>query len=286
MLFLWRNHGCQLLQIAYHQELHTTKRQIVALAILAKHRIYSIEQIAAHHTDFVDNEQVDTADDIALELAELIAFLFAAAKGLPGTYGEKGSWKNEWMVIPPALMAAMPVGASTIIRFGDSSFNRLRKVVLPVPAFPVRKRLAFVFSMIFHARMDSSFISIQLLFCTRFYIRTRFLLISELDFFRDFAHLLALLLCAWTVFSNMTYRNDYHRLIALASKELLHLRRIVIADPAGTQSLFGGSQTEMLCRYRHINIAMRFLIISAHPVLIHVFIPIIYIGAVLNHSRS
>ena len=81
MLFLWRNHGCQLLQIAYHQELHTTERQIVALAILAKHRIYSIEQIAAHHTDFVDNEQVDTADDIALELAELIAFLFAAAKG-------------------------------------------------------------------------------------------------------------------------------------------------------------------------------------------------------------
>lgn len=56
MLFLWRNHGCQLLQIAYHQELHTTERQIVALAILAKHRIYSIEQIAAHHTDFVDNE--------------------------------------------------------------------------------------------------------------------------------------------------------------------------------------------------------------------------------------
>ena len=81
MLFLWRNHGCQLLQIAYHQELHTTERQIVALAILAKHRIYSIEQIAAHHTDFVDNEQVDTSDDIALELAELIAFLFAAAKG-------------------------------------------------------------------------------------------------------------------------------------------------------------------------------------------------------------
>lgn len=182
MLFLWRNHGCQLLQIAYHQELHTTERQIVALAILAKHRIYSIEQIAAHHTDFVDNEQVDTSDDIALELAELIAFLFAAAKGLPGTYGEKGSWKNEWMVIPPALMAAMPVGASTIIRFGDSSFNRLRKVVLPVPAFPVRKRLAFVFSMIFHARMDSSFISIQLLFCTRFYIRTRFLLIFRSRF--------------------------------------------------------------------------------------------------------
>ena len=48
-----------------------------------------------------------------------------------------------------------------------------------------------------------------------------FFLYSELDFFRDFAHLLALLLCAWTVFSNMTYRNDYHRLIALASKELL-----------------------------------------------------------------
>ena len=37
LLFLRRNHWCQLLQIAYHQELHTAERKVVALAVLAKH---------------------------------------------------------------------------------------------------------------------------------------------------------------------------------------------------------------------------------------------------------
>ena len=42
---------------------------------------------------------------------------------------------------------------------------------LPVCVGPLAEG-GVVFSMIFHARMDSSFISIQLLFCTRFYMRT------------------------------------------------------------------------------------------------------------------
>ena len=47
---------------------------------------------------------------------------------------------NEWIVTPPALIAATPVGATTTILLGDCSFRFFRKVVLPVPAFPVRKR--------------------------------------------------------------------------------------------------------------------------------------------------
>ena len=43
-------------------------------------------------------------------------------------------------VTPPALIAAIPVGASTIIRFGLSALSFRRKVVLPVPALPVKKR--------------------------------------------------------------------------------------------------------------------------------------------------
>ena len=43
------------------------------------------------------------------------------------------------MVVPPALMAATPVGATITVAFGDVSLMCLRKVVLPVPAFPVRK---------------------------------------------------------------------------------------------------------------------------------------------------
>jgi hypothetical protein len=49
------------------------------------------------------------------------------------------SWKNEWRVTPPALMAATPVGAVTIIRLAVFPFRFCRKVVFPVPAFPVKK---------------------------------------------------------------------------------------------------------------------------------------------------
>src|SRR5215510_6617687 len=41
--------------------------------------------------------------------------------------------------MPPALMAATPVGAVTTIRLGLSSLIWCRNVVLPVPALPVRK---------------------------------------------------------------------------------------------------------------------------------------------------
>jgi len=95
MLFLWRNNRCELLQIAYHQELYASERQVVALAILAKHRVNSIEQIATHHTDFVDDQQVDTADDIALEFAELIAFLFATAKGCSRHVSREGKLEKR-----------------------------------------------------------------------------------------------------------------------------------------------------------------------------------------------
>ena len=95
---------------------------------------------------------------LRLALLNLYRRLFSPdAKAVPGIKGERGSWKKEWMVCPPALMAAMPVGASTIIRLGDRSRRFLRKVVLPVPAFPVRNRLALVFSMISRAVWASWF---------------------------------------------------------------------------------------------------------------------------------
>ena len=73
--------------------------------------------------------------------------------------GANDNWKNEWMVTPSALMAAMPVGATTTIRFDDSSFSRRRKVVFPVPALPVRKRLVFVVSIMSQASCVCSVIS-------------------------------------------------------------------------------------------------------------------------------
>ena len=46
------------------------------------------------------------------------------------------------MVTPPALIAAIPVGASTIIRFGLSALSFRRKVVLPVPALAGQKKMS------------------------------------------------------------------------------------------------------------------------------------------------
>ena len=45
------------------------------------------------------------------------------------------------MVTPPALIAATPVGATTAQRLSQLSTIWRRKVVFPVPALPVRKRL-------------------------------------------------------------------------------------------------------------------------------------------------
>jgi len=60
----------------------------------------------------------------------------------PGTHGPKGIWKKEWIVTPPAFMAATPVGATTIILLGERFFNSRKKVVFPVPALPVRNRFS------------------------------------------------------------------------------------------------------------------------------------------------
>src|SRR5262249_1652397 len=61
-----------------------------------------------------------------------------------GMKGPKGSWKKECMVVPPALMAATPVGATTAIFLKLVSVMYFRNVVFPVPARPVRKRLRAV----------------------------------------------------------------------------------------------------------------------------------------------
>ena len=64
------------------------------------------------------------------------------------------------MVTPPALIAATPVGATTIGRLRDCSTIFFKNVVLPVPALPVRKMLWPVFSTKSHAVSNSLFCSI------------------------------------------------------------------------------------------------------------------------------
>ena len=62
-----------------------------------------------------------------------------ATSGSLGIIGLKGSLKKECRVWPPALTAAIPVGASTTNFFFVVEVRYLRNVDFPVPAFPVRK---------------------------------------------------------------------------------------------------------------------------------------------------
>src|SRR6056297_3092173 len=56
-----------------------------------------------------------------------------------GIKAPNGSWKRECRVTPSALMAAMPVGAATMVFLWVRRRMSWRNVVLPVPARPVRK---------------------------------------------------------------------------------------------------------------------------------------------------
>ena len=73
------------------------------------------------------------------------------------TNGPRPNWKKEWMVIAPALTAAIPVGASTMHFFFVWRTTSRRNVVLPVPALPVRNRLISVFSTMNLATFNSKF---------------------------------------------------------------------------------------------------------------------------------
>ena len=64
------------------------------------------------------------------------------------------------MVTPFALMAATPVGATITILFKDSFFILCKKVVLPVPAFPVIKRFLSVLLIKSKASFSSGFLGI------------------------------------------------------------------------------------------------------------------------------
>ena len=61
--------GGQLREVTDHQQLHPAKRDI-AMAKAAQNRVNAVQQISPHHTDFVDNQQIHTLDNVAFFLAQ------------------------------------------------------------------------------------------------------------------------------------------------------------------------------------------------------------------------
>ena len=55
------DHGRQLVEVADHQQLDAAKR-FKAVAVSAQHLVNGVEGIGAHHTDFVNHQEVNALD--------------------------------------------------------------------------------------------------------------------------------------------------------------------------------------------------------------------------------
>ena len=65
------------MQVAYHEQLHAPEGTVV-LSVASHHVVDGIQQVAAHHTYLVNDEQVECAYDVAFGIAELVpAVVFA-----------------------------------------------------------------------------------------------------------------------------------------------------------------------------------------------------------------
>ena len=78
--FLLFGHRSQLLHIAYHQYLHTTKGAAVS-AVTAEIVADCVQQVGTYHTYFVDDQEIKTTDKINFFFAQFMALLSA-----PGRY--------------------------------------------------------------------------------------------------------------------------------------------------------------------------------------------------------
>ena len=81
--------------------------------------VHGIEQVCPHHADLIDDEQVKGAKQL-----DFVARKTPLAINLPRRSGKvqsQGQLKKRCSVMPPALIAATPVGAVTIIRLELSS---------------------------------------------------------------------------------------------------------------------------------------------------------------------
>ena len=73
LLVTWGDHWGELLQVADHQQLHAAEGARVA-AVFPQGVVDGIEQVGPDHRDFVDDQQVDGADQAQ--------FLFGEAVGV------------------------------------------------------------------------------------------------------------------------------------------------------------------------------------------------------------
>ena len=86
LLIVGCHHGGELRQVAYHEKLHATKRQVV-VAETAQHAVDGIKQVGTHHGYLVDDEQVDGSENLSFLTAEIELALHLRA-GHEGSEGQ------------------------------------------------------------------------------------------------------------------------------------------------------------------------------------------------------
>ena len=69
--FLGLGHGCQLMHIADHQELHAAKG-FLRPSRATQHGIDGIKHIGADHADLVNDKQVEAAHDVQLCFSDFL----------------------------------------------------------------------------------------------------------------------------------------------------------------------------------------------------------------------
>ena len=82
--------GRELLEVADHQELDAAEG-LAAVAEAAEDAIDGVEEVGAHHADFVDDQQVHAADqgELVAGEAEVRRFAFAAGERAEGQLEER-----------------------------------------------------------------------------------------------------------------------------------------------------------------------------------------------------
>ena len=86
------HHGSQLLEVADEQKLYTTKRATVA-AMATQGIVDGVQHVGTHHTDFINHQKVDAANQTELVLRHPIALL--RVEGSSWHIGGKGKLEER-----------------------------------------------------------------------------------------------------------------------------------------------------------------------------------------------
>ena len=74
------HHGGQLLKVANHQELHSPKRSRVG-AQATERSIHAVQEVGTHHGDFVDDDEIERTNQLALSIGKSELLIGKSASG-------------------------------------------------------------------------------------------------------------------------------------------------------------------------------------------------------------